>query len=181
MFNNSSDSTAENSPPSSQTPPPVHINDELPKNTFTSNAFLQKIRKAYKTDHYIQTYLHKGVPSSYKRAMKDKTIKLIDNLYYVNNRLYIPAKMTLNLIQSRHDKPLVGHKGVTITFELLRRDFWWPSMYQDVRHFVFSCHTCARIKPITHKPFGLLKPLKVPFLPWEEISMDYITDLPLMA
>ena len=159
----------------------VHKHDDSTKAFSHSKSFLQRIRQAYKTDNYVQTYLHKGIPSSYKRAMKGKSIKLIDNLYYVNNRLYIPSKMVLKLIQSRHDEPLVGHKGVTKTFELLRRDFWWPSLYQDVRHFVFSCHTCARIKPITHKPFGLLKPLKVPFLPWEEISMDYITDLPLTA
>ena len=62
--------------------------------------------------------------------------------------------------------------------ELILRDYWWPDLRKFVEDYVKSCNTCARIKPVRHKPYGLQQPLPVPERPWGSISMDFITDLP---
>jgi hypothetical protein len=44
---------------------------------------------------------------------------------------------------------------------------------------VDGCHKCQRVKTIRHKPYGLLKSLTVPDLPWTHLTMDFIDQLPL--
>jgi hypothetical protein len=51
-------------------------------------------------------------------------------------------------------------------------------MNQDVRHYVKSCDSCQRIKASQQSPAGLLQPLAIPKVPWEQVSMDFITQLP---
>ena len=36
----------------------------------------------------------------------------------------------------------------------------------------------VHIKPTRQAPYGLLKPLQVPLVQWNSVSMDFITDLP---
>jgi len=47
-----------------------------------------------------------------------------------------------------------------------------------VRNYVRTCDACQRNKTIRHKKYGKLVPLPIPYQPWEQISMDFITDLP---
>ena len=51
-------------------------------------------------------------------------------------------------------------------------------MNQDVRNYVKSCDSCQRIKASQQTPAGLLQPLPIPQHPWEQVSMDFITQLP---
>ena len=70
------------------------------------------------------------------------------------------------------------HPGKAKTYELLSRDYYWPTMRKDVQRFVRNCHTCRRTKPTRHAPFGVLKPLPVPNGPWQRLSVDFVTGLP---
>ena len=51
-------------------------------------------------------------------------------------------------------------------------------MNQDVRDYVKSCDSCQRIKASQQVPAGLLQPLPIPKQPWEQVSMDFIVQLP---
>ena len=44
--------------------------------------------------------------------------------------------------------------------------------------YVRCCNTCARNKSSSTAPGGLLQPLPIPDEPWDEVSMDFITQLP---
>src|SRR3954470_22817427 len=56
--------------------------------------------------------------------------------------------------------------------------FYWPRMNNDVRQYVKSCDSCQRIKASQQVPGGLLQPLPIPTRPWEQVSMDFIVQLP---
>ena len=51
-------------------------------------------------------------------------------------------------------------------------------MDTDIEQFVLNCTSCKRNKPWRTRQQGFLKPLPVPDRMWQEISMDFITDLP---
>lgn len=91
------------------------------------------------------------------------------------------APLRLALLRECHDAPSGGHLGVKKTQALLRRTYWWPGMATDARMYVRSCDSCQRNKPSSRLPAGLLQPLPIPGYPWEEVSLDLITQLPRSA
>lgn len=89
----------------------------------------------------------------------------------------VPAKLAI--MQKYHDSPAAGHFGVKKTMELVARTYWWPHQRQFIRDYVRSCDTCCRAKPSRHRPYGLLRPLDIPEGPWQSVTMDFITALPM--
>ena len=95
-------------------------------------------------------------------------------------RLWLPSHepLTTRVIQKVHDSSLGGHPGRDATIALLSRQFFWPGQNQDVRRFLRNCDVCGRTTIWRDKKKGLLKPLPIPSRVWQEISMDFVTDLP---
>jgi transposase InsO family protein len=82
------------------------------------------------------------------------------------------------ILEECHDSPTAGHFGITKTFDLVSRTFFWPSMRQYIKNYVGGCDICQRSKSSNHKPYGLLQSLPTPDRPWSSISVDFITQLP---
>jgi Integrase zinc binding domain/Chromo (CHRromatin Organisation MOdifier) domain len=79
-----------------------------------------------------------------------------------------------------HNHCLAGHPGISITLDLLMRDYWWPTVKDFVTSYVKGCAVCQSNKANTVQP-------KVPpfpitpteeAMPFETMAMDLITDLP---
>ena len=106
---------------------------------------------------------------------------LRDGILLYADRIFVPndPDLRLQILQSRHDHPTAGHPGRTKTFQLVRRDFYWPGVQKYVYNYVRGCHPCNRAKPARHKPYGLLQPLPIADRPWSFLSMDFIDQLPL--
>jgi hypothetical protein len=81
-------------------------------------------------------------------------------------------------MQACHDSIFSGHFGTRKTQHLLERLFYWPSITKDVKLYVRTCDTCARVKASTQKPTGPLRPLEVPEGKWTHITVDMVTELP---
>ncbi len=99
-------------------------------------------------------------------------------------QIVVPSSVDLKhtILQEAHDSKLAGHRGVKATLKSLAMTFWWPNMHDDVNDvlkFVSSCLHCQRNKSDTkgHKPSPM--PLPVPSSPFQSITMDFVTDLPL--
>jgi len=103
-----------------------------------------------------------------------------NGVLYFRNRKWAPNSETLRtkLIQDVHDSPIAGHPGRETTYETISREYYWPSMSNDIRRFVRNCDVYRRTKAWREQKKGLLKPLPVPDRPWQEVSMDFITDSP---
>jgi len=93
--------------------------------------------------------------------------------------LYVPAHEPLNLaiIHENHDAPAAGHPRRSKTHELITRRYYWPSMRKDIRRYMANCHICQRSRTTRHAPFGILRPLSIPYRPWQDISIDFVTGL----
>jgi hypothetical protein len=77
-----------------------------------------------------------------------------------------------------HDAALAGHSGRDKTTEQVKRRFYWPRMDNEIESYVTSCDACQRNKPSQQATMGLMKPLPIPDRPWQQVSMDLITQLP---
>lgn len=100
---------------------------------------------------------------------------------YFRDRLVVDPldeAMHLQLIHRAHASGPAGHPGRTKTVDLLNRQYWWPGMAKAVRVYCKACVPCAKSKTPRNKQSGLLKPLPIPFSPWKDIAVDYITPLP---
>jgi len=92
--------------------------------------------------------------------------------------MYVPESLRLCTMELHHDFLSAGHFGVSKTVDMIKRAFYWPSMYSDVYKFVRSCPICCKSKVPKHKPYGLLIPLSTSARAWSDISVDFIVELP---
>ena len=83
-----------------------------------------------------------------------------------------------DIIMSRHDVKNVGHPGQAKTLELIGWTYYWPSMKQLVHQYVEGCDICRWVKNIPQNTKGLLKPLEIPEGPWQDITYNFIPELP---
>ncbi|GJW25283.1 ty3-gypsy retrotransposon protein [Tanacetum coccineum] len=84
----------------------------------------------------------------------------------------------LKLLNEFHSTTIGGHSGITATIKRISGSFSWPRLRKDVTRFIQECTICQQTKYSRQKPYGLLQALPIPNQVWEEISMDFITNLP---
>jgi transposase InsO family protein len=95
-------------------------------------------------------------------------------------RLWLPCwePLTTTVIQIAHDSPLGGHPGKNTLFNILKRDYHWEGMSQDIRRFTHNCNQCWGGHNSRRRRQGLLRPLPIPDRFWQQISIDFMTNLP---
>ena len=74
---------------------------------------------------------------------------------------------------------VAGHMGMDKTLEMRNRNFYWPRMAEDIEDYVRSCEDCQRNKASHYMRHGTLHPLELSYSPWDSISMDFNTHLPV--
>ena len=97
-----------------------------------------------------------------------------------NLRLCVPKNQRNRILSETHDEPTgVAHVGYHRTYNKLTSVYYWPQMSRDIKRFVVSCDICQKVKLKRHAPIGLLQPIPIPEQPYEVVTMDFITELPL--
>jgi len=130
-----------------------------------------RIKEAYKRDSYAQAIQDKEVKHN-GRIQETEGLLTIDGL------IYVPTKLQDELYEKYHEGLLGGHLGVENTLERITRMYYYPGIRKDLQQRIRKCDACQRSKSARHRPYGLLQPNRTPNEPWEEVTMDFITDLP---
>jgi hypothetical protein len=68
----------------------------------------------------------------------------------------------------------MGHEGVQKTLHRLHATFFMPHDSRLVRDFIRGCSICQRHKTEHLHPTGLLQPLDIPTVVWQDIAMDFV-------
>ncbi|KAK0606869.1 hypothetical protein LWI29_005470 [Acer saccharum] len=102
-------------------------------------------------------------------------------LLTTGNRMYVPkwGNLRKEIIKECHDSKWAGHPGMTRTLALLQNSYYWPQMRDDIDAYVRTCLVCQQDKVEQQRPAGLLEPLPIAGCPWESVSMDFISALPI--
>ena len=155
-----------------------------------STELLNEIKDGYATDEFFSSIISyfrgeevvdKSVLSTFKWYEYNVEEGL---LYYVRDgskRLCIPKKKNLlaRLLHEYHEAPTFGHPGTFKMYLILRKHYFWPKMLETIKSYCTRCPTCQRCKPRRHSSNGVLQPIELPDYPWSDISLDFITGLPM--
>ena len=82
------------------------------------------------------------------------------------------------VIAELHEIPFMAHLGVSKTVSKVQNSFYWKGMTSDIKEFVEACPVCQLEKTDHTLTKCQLQSSKIPEAKWQEISLDFITDLP---
>ena len=103
----------------------------------------------------------------------------LDGVLYHQGLPFVPEAIRTEIISRHHDDPLAGHFGIDKTKDLVGRKYYWPSLQKDIEAYVKGCGVCLGSKAVRHKPYGDLQSLPVTTHRWKDLSMDFVTGLPI--
>ena len=71
-----------------------------------------------------------------------------DRVVYMEGRVYVPnnKKIKEEILKENHDSVDVGHSEQHRMLELLKRNYWWPELKEDVKRYVQGCFKCQQNK-----------------------------------
>ena len=116
-----------------------------------------------------------------QKSLPTWLIRYPDGAYRAyGNRLFVPDVEGLRdtILYELHDANYSGHPGCNRVSTNAKRHFWWPRMDDTIGAYTKSCNVCQLTKKARHLPYGKLQPHHPPGRPFENVSMDLITDLP---
>lgn len=113
----------------------------------------------------LYSYLNSGIAEASTSEERRHTKIRANNYLLFDGEMYrrtihslrfIPrVEERMRIIKGLHDE--IGHWDFRTTDTIMGERFWWPTMRQDVAHFVRSCYICQKMNPPEqHRPFGKL-------------------------
>ena len=105
----------------------------------------------------------------------------IDGVLHYQGLFVIPEAIRIELIRRYHDNSLVEHFDINKTNDLVGRKYYWPSLRKDIEAYVKGCDLCLGSKTVRHKPYRDLQSLPVLTHQWMDLSIDFVTGLPILT
>ena len=72
-----------------------------------------------------------------------------------------------------------GHLGITRTIELIKRHYKFLNIKDKVSKFIKQYVSCQQNKHSTHAKYGEAQAVEPLTAPWTNITMDFVTQLPV--
>ncbi len=154
-------------------------NEIFYKNNF--EFILNLIKILQKKNVFVQTSF-KDIETSDKRQcdvfvtsdyiLKNDFLKFRER-YYVFEKKFLK----IELLKWHHDDILANHFDVKKTVELFNRKYHWSKMIKYVKFYIKTCDVCQRTKMFKHLFYDNFQFLFLFQDSWQEIIMNFITNL----
>jgi hypothetical protein len=146
----------------------------------TESDLLDRIIKAQLQDEGIQLIKQKLLEKDPKHDCFRQDEK---NIIWFGQRLVVSDSWDLKkeIFDEGHLSKFSIHPGSSKMYQDLKANFWWSNMKVDIDKYVSECDTCQRIKASHLKASGTLQPLPIPSWKWDDISIDFVFELPLTS
>ena len=134
---------------------------------------LSRVKTGYMTDSIAQDAI----------SRKKLGLTQHNELLWKGHLLYIPEDIQLkhDILYWHHDVPWCAHLGIAKTLELVKRQFYWPKMENDISQYVKTCQSCQTNKVDRRLNRPPLYPNLLAEGCWRTVGIDLITDLPVTA
>ena len=122
----------------------------------------------------------KALKSTSARSIRSSEWTEADGVLYFRGKIYVPptADIRRKIVALHHDSHIAGHPGRWKTLELVTRNYWWPHMSRYIGQYTATCDLCLRTKVLRQPPTGHLEPLPTPDIRWDNVSVDFVVELP---
>ena len=126
--------------------------------------------------------MHEDIPLPFRSWLADWQVEA--SILTYKGCVYVPANNSLRhaILERCHDHDSAGHPSFLKTCQLVATEFWWPGLASFVCRYVEGCALCQQNKVNMHPTIPPLSPTKsVACRPFQQISCDLITDLPISS
>ena len=69
-----------------------------------------------------------------------------EGVVFNEGRMVVPKSLQTEIVHRFHSNAITGHPGKWKTYDLVRRQYWWPNMAKTVEAYVRKCDECQRTK-----------------------------------
>jgi hypothetical protein len=96
-----------------------------------------------------------------------------------NKALYVSKDISVRekLLKCHHNNFLMKHFDIDKINKLLNCKYYWKDMIKNVKEYVDICDICQKVKMKHHLSYDELNMLSWSTDLWQEITMNFITDL----
>ncbi|GJT05528.1 putative reverse transcriptase domain-containing protein [Tanacetum coccineum] len=115
-----------------------------------------------------------------KDIPKEKLEPRADGTLCLHGRSWLPCYGDLRsvIMHESHKSKYSIHPGSEKMYQDMKKLYWWPNMKAGIATYVSKCLKCARVKAEHQRPSGLLVQPVIPEWKWDNITMNFITQLP---
>lgn len=94
-------------------------------------------------------------------------------------QIVVPSVYRPLVLSVAHESQWSGHLGITKTYQLILKHFFWPGLKSDVASYCRCCHVCQIAgKPNQTIPQAPLHPIPAMGEPFERVLIDCVGPLP---
>ncbi len=127
--------------------------------------------------------------SEYRQAMNEnklkfhitklKNCKIIDDVLFRKDLLWVSENMHTKLLQEVHDQSSISYFDNKRIINLVQRFYYWSDHRATIRRYIWNCHACQRSKVSRNSINELHHSLSISQKCWKDIVMNFITELSL--
>ncbi len=125
--------------------------------------------------------------SKYRQAMNDnklkfhitklKNCKIIDDVLFRKDLLWVSENMHTKLLQKVHDQSSIFHFNNKWIIDLVQRFYYWSDHRATIQWYIWNYHACQQSKASRNSINELHHFLLISQKRWKDIAMNFITEL----
>ncbi len=140
----------------------------------------QRVRMINQTDELCSEYKQAMNENKLKfHITKLKNCKIIDDVLFRKDLLWISENMHTKLLQEVHDQSSISHLDNKRIIDLVQRFYYWSDHQATIQWYIWNCHACQRSKVSRDSINELHYSFSISQKRWKDIAMNFITELSL--
>ncbi len=112
-------------------------------------------------------------------SIKMKNCKIINDILFRKDLLWISENMHTKLLQEVHDQSSIFHLNNKWIIDLVQHFYYWSDHQATIQWYIWNYHACQRSKVFRNSINELHHSLSILQKRWKDITMNFITELSL--
>ncbi len=113
------------------------------------------------------------------KDIKLKNCRTQNEILFHDSQLWVSFNelLQMNLIREVHDQSSIDHSEILRTVKIIKRNYYWSSMWKTIDRYIWNCYVCQCSKTSRNKSNDLLQSLSISEQRWQNIVMNFIINL----